>query len=90
MSLQTVLDLLGKQKIIEDMVRTQASRQHDLVETVVHRQHLAELQTVLSRQSPAEIGKILEAVPPDDAKRLWGLIGADRLDDQQPVDARER
>ena len=81
MSLQTVLDLLGKQKIIEDMVRTQASRQHDLVETVVHRQHLAELQTVLSRQSPAEIGKILEAVPPDDAKRLWGLIGADRLDD---------
>ncbi|TAN61435.1 MAG: magnesium transporter CorA, partial [Magnetospirillum sp.] len=81
MSLQTVLELLGKQKIVEDMVRTQTGRHADLVETVVHRQHLAELQTVLSRQSPSEIGRILEAVPPEDATRLWPLIAPERHDD---------
>lgn len=81
MSLQSVIELLNKQKIVEGMVRAQPSRRHELVESVVHKQHLAELQTVLARLSVSEIGKILEAVSLDDAKRLWPLIESDRLND---------
>ncbi|OAN43004.1 magnesium transporter [Paramagnetospirillum marisnigri] len=81
MSLQTVLELLGKQKIVEAMVRSQASRQHELVEGITHKQHIAELHSVLARQSATEIGRILEAVPVEDAQRLWPLLPPDRIND---------
>ena len=41
MSLQSVIELLNKQKIVESMLHNQPMRRHDLVETVVHKQHLA-------------------------------------------------
>lgn len=81
MSLQTVLDLLSKQKLVEEMVRAQSSTHQHVVETLVHKQHIVELQKVLGRQSPVEVGKILEAVPTDDALRLWPLIEPGRRSD---------
>lgn len=81
MSLQTVLELLGKQKIVENMVRSQGSHRQEIVENLVHRQHIVDLQKVLSRQTPIEIGKILEAIPREDAERLWLLIDGERQND---------
>ena len=81
MSLEKVLELLGKQKIVEGMVHSQAGRQHDLVESLVQKQHIVELQAMLARQSPPEIGRILGALPPDDATRVWRLVAPERLDD---------
>ncbi|MBI3446523.1 MAG: magnesium and cobalt transport protein CorA [Magnetospirillum sp.] len=81
MSLQTVLELLAKQKIVETMVHTQNTRQHDLVEGIVHKQHIVELEMVLARQTSSEIGRVLESVPLEDARRLWSLIAAERQDD---------
>lgn len=81
MSLQAIIELLNKQKIVETMVRTQGSRRHDLVETVVHRQHLAELQATLARLPAAEIGRIIDALSIEDAKRLWEQVGREREDD---------
>ncbi|MBX9634981.1 MAG: magnesium transporter CorA [Magnetospirillum sp.] len=81
MSLPAVLDLLNKQKLVEGMVRNQTMRRQDLVETVVHKQHSAELQALLSRQSAQEIGKILEALSIEDARLLWKLVAEDREDD---------
>ena len=81
MSLKSVIDLLNKQKIIEGMVRTQPMQRHELVEMVVHKKHLAELQTVLASLSVGEIGKILAELPLDDARLIWQQIDADRLND---------
>ncbi len=81
LSRQAIIELLNKQKLVEGMVRAQSQPHHELVESVLHKQHLAELQTVLARLPVTEIGNILEAVSPDDAKRLWQLIEGDRLND---------
>jgi len=81
MTLKSVVDLLNKQKIIEGMVRTQPMQRHELVERVVHKKHLAELQTVLASLSVSEIGKILAELPLDDARLLWQQIEANRLND---------
>ncbi|MGE5516862.1 MAG: CorA family divalent cation transporter [Bacteroidota bacterium] len=81
MSLTVIQDLLSKQKIVEDMVRSQSSARHDLVETVVHKQHLAELRALLDRLSAAEIGSILENLTAEDAGQLWQLLDDDRAND---------
>ncbi|MBI5164887.1 MAG: magnesium transporter CorA [Magnetospirillum sp.] len=78
---QTIVDLLHKQKIVESMVRNQAMPRRELVETVVHQQHLAELQVLLARLPVAEIGRILDSLPVDDARLLWALVDEERIDD---------
>ena len=49
MHLQRVRDILGRQKMIEDMIRVQTMPRQEIVETLVQRQHLAELKSLLER-----------------------------------------
>lgn len=81
MSLSVIQDLLSKQKIVEGMVRSQSSARHDLVETVVHKQHLAELRTLLDRLPAGEIGTILDSLSTEDATQLWQLLNDERAND---------
>jgi magnesium transporter len=81
LSLQTVAELMSKQKRIEGMVRNQPMHKHDLVETVVHKQHRAELRKHLERLSTSELGTILQTLPEDDAHRLWA-----QMDEEQDYD----
>lgn len=81
MSLEKVSALLKKQKIVEDMIRNQQMPRQDLVETVVHRQHLAELEQLMISLSAVEIGYILEALPIEDARLLWEQIPQERQND---------
>jgi len=81
MSLQVVIELLSKQKVVEHMLRHQHMQRHDLVESVTHKQHLTELQTVLGKLSPSEISAIFEAVPLEDARLLWALVRPEIADD---------
>lgn len=74
-------ELIRKHRVVEEMVRTQNSRNHDVVETLVHRQHLVELKSALARLSPFEIGKNLESLAFDDALLLWQQVPADRHND---------
>jgi magnesium transporter len=92
MSLQAVTELLAKHKIVEEMVHAQPSRRQELVETVVHKQHLAELQSLLGRLPAAELGRILELLPLEDAILLWPQIEAGRQNDvlwELPADLSE-
>ena len=66
--------LLNKQKLIESMVHQNDSRRHEIVESLVHRQHLAELDSKLKRLHTADIAYILEILPQDDRMRLWHLL----------------
>jgi magnesium transporter len=48
-SLQQVITLLDKHKLVEDLVHRQSMHNHDLVESLVHKQNLQELQKKLDQ-----------------------------------------
>ncbi|CAK0742225.1 hypothetical protein WCLP8_1300001 [uncultured Gammaproteobacteria bacterium] len=81
MSQKDIAELLSKHRIVKSMVHAQVSRNHDVVETLVHRQHLVELQTLLSQLSPTEIGKSLDALTLEDAELLWQQVEPKRRND---------
>lgn len=74
-------DLLGKQMLVEGVVHGQSMPRHALVETIVHRQHLTELESKVACLPAGEIGGILESLELDDAQVLWRRIPEDRKND---------
>lgn len=83
MSFEKVSEMLKKQKRVEDVVHGQSMSmpRQDIVETLVQRQHLAELNNLLVQLPVGEIGSILETLPVEDAKRLWAQIPQEREND---------
>jgi magnesium transporter len=77
-SLQQVLALLSRQRIVEQLVHKQDMRRHELVESLVHKQNLAELQNKLDHLHPADVAYILEGLPLEDRLTVWHLVKADR------------
>ncbi|CAG0948569.1 Magnesium transporter MgtE [Methylophilaceae bacterium] len=77
-SLQQVITLLNKHKLIEGLVHKQDMPKQELVETLVHRQNLAELQKKLDALHPADVAYILEALPLDQRLDVWELVKAER------------
>lgn len=73
-AIQLVRDLLSKQKLVENMVHKTESANKELIESLVHRQHLVELQTKLSRLHTADIAHILESLPIKDRNLVWDQI----------------
>jgi magnesium transporter len=78
---EQVSEMLKKQKRVEGMVHNQSMPRHDFVETLVQRQHLAELQNLLGQLSATEIGNILDCLSIEDAKLLWQQIVEGRQND---------
>ncbi len=85
MSIEAIATLLAKQKLVESMIHNQNQNQNtprqEVVETLVYRQHLVELETLLAKLSVKEIGDILEALPLPDAQLLWVRIPKERESD---------
>ena len=77
-SLQQVISLLEKHRLIEELVHKQEMPKHALVEQLVHKQNLIELQKKLDALHPADVAYILEALPLEDRLNLWDLVKADR------------
>jgi len=78
--LAQVVELLYRHKIVEDLAHRQGQEgQHQaVVENLVHRQNLVELQRKLEALHPADIAHILEALPLDDRLTVWQLVKSDR------------
>jgi magnesium transporter len=77
-NLREVQEMLHRQKLVENLVGRQEMPKHDLVESLVHKQHLAELRARLDRLHPADIAYILEALPLEERLAVWTLVKADR------------
>jgi len=77
-SLQQVIHLLNKHKLVEDLVHKQDMPRHALVESLVHKQNLAELQKKLDSLHPADVAYILESLPLDHRLIVWDLVKAER------------
>jgi magnesium transporter len=78
MHLEKIAEILRKHKRVEGMVHGLNMPRHDIVENLVQRQHLAELQNLVAQLSADEIGRILESLPVEDAKLLWEQIPDER------------
>jgi magnesium transporter len=77
-NLRHIVQLLEKHRLVEALVdRDRASPRHELIESLVHRQHLVELQHKLRSLHPADIAYILEALPLDDRLLVWRQIQED-------------
>ena len=76
--LAQVQSLLTKMRLVEELVHRQGGPRQDLVENLVHKQNLAELQRKLEQLHPADVAYILEALPLDERLLVWDLVKAER------------
>ena len=77
-SLQQVIPLLDKHRLVESLVHSQQMPNHELVESLVHKQNLQELQKKLDALHPADVAYILEALPLEQRLDVWELVKAER------------
>ncbi|PKO84702.1 MAG: magnesium and cobalt transport protein CorA [Betaproteobacteria bacterium HGW-Betaproteobacteria-11] len=77
-SLREVQALLAQQKRVESLVHRQDSPRRELVENLVHKQHLAALRDKLVQLSAADVARILEALPQDESLLIWELVAPER------------
>jgi magnesium transporter len=78
-SLQQVITLLNKHRLVEELLDKQEDMpRHDLVQSLVHKQNLAELQKKLDALHPADVAYILEALPLEQRLDIWELVKAER------------
>src|SRR6056300_56179 len=76
--LKDVNDLLGKNKIVEDLVDKQEMPKQKLIKNLVQKQNLSSLGKLLNSLHPADVAFILESLPLDDRLIVWDLVRADR------------
>jgi len=76
--LEQVTDLLRRNALAEEFVRRQDMPRQGLVEGLIHKLHLVELQKKLDALHPADVAYILEALPLDQRLIVWDLVKADR------------
>src|SRR4030067_3432412 len=79
--LKEVESLLHKRALVEEVVHRQEiprEDRHVLVDTLLHKQHLAELHRKLDSLHPADIAYILEALPIEQRLLVWDLVKSER------------
>ena len=79
-ALARVQSVLGRQQRVEAL----AQREHlpheekkPLVESLIHRQHLTELRSIVDWLHPADIAYVLEALPPEERLLVWDSVKAE-------------
>ena len=74
--LHQVQNLLDKHTLVEMLARKQEmprQERHELLDSILHKQHLAELQNKLSNLHSSDIAFILEALPIEQRLLVWDL-----------------
>jgi len=83
--LEQVTELLDKQKLEETILLHQEMPRHDLIETLLHKQHQVALKHKLDQLHSADIAYILEALPVEQRLIVWNLVKSE-LDGQILLD----
>ena len=76
--LQRVTELLHKHELVESLVHRQQGPRQQLVEGLVHKLHLVELQKLLDALHPADVANLLESLPVVQRLIVWDLVKAER------------
>jgi len=80
-----VIELLNKQKLEETILQHQTMPRHELVETLLHKQHQVALKLKLDQLHSADIAYILEALPLEQRLVIWNMVKSE-LDGQILLD----
>jgi magnesium transporter len=80
-SLNEIVRLLDRHRVLETMAHQQESPKRDLLEQLQHRQNVAELGKKLRGLHAADIAYILEALPPEDRLTVWGEVDPEQAGD---------
>lgn len=73
-SKQAILDILEKHRLVSELLQKQDMAHHDLVETLVRKENIAQLQRILAHLPATEIARILEELPQADTLMIWGQL----------------
>jgi magnesium transporter len=80
-NLEAVERLIARQRLVENLAHRQGEndpRKPGLVEGLVHKQNMAELQKRLDGLHAADVAYVLENLPLEDRRLVWGLVRSDR------------
>jgi magnesium transporter len=72
--------LLSRHRLVENLVNRQKAPKHLLIESIVHKQSVGELSSLLNRLDAVDTARILEALSPEDRLLAWEQIREDHLD----------
>jgi magnesium transporter len=72
--------LLARQRRVENLVHRQSMPRHDLVESLVQKQHLVELYKLLARLDDHTVARLLETLPEAERLLTWAQIPDERVD----------
>ncbi|MDD5460391.1 MAG: magnesium transporter [Methylococcales bacterium] len=72
--LQDIVTLLEKQQLENSLVQRGPAINHELIESMLHKQHQTRLQEKFALLHPADIASILESLPLDQRKIVWDAI----------------
>jgi len=81
MSIEKLIDMMNKQKLIDGMIQNQKMNRHDFVENLIQKQHDAELKNFIAKQTSEHLGGFLDGLNLENAKVLWEKIPAEREND---------
>ena len=77
-SLDEVTRLLDKHRVLDTLAHRQEGPKRDLLESLQHRQNLAELSRRVRAMHGADLAYVLEALPPDDRRLVWEQATAEQ------------
>jgi magnesium transporter len=72
--LEQITTLLQRHRSAEDFVRRQDAPRQELVEGLINKLHVVELQKKLDELHPADVAYVLEALPLDQRLIVWDLV----------------
>ncbi len=75
---QQLLNFIKKHRLIEEFVHKQDMPHHDLVESLVRKQNLVKLQSMLNQVEPQIVAQILEELSAEDQIFIWDQINNER------------
>lgn len=73
--------LLSRQKLLEDLVKRQDMPRHDLVESLVQKQNLTEMNKFIEKLSSKELARILSDLSENERGVVWMQVPDSRRDE---------
>lgn len=81
-ALTEIQELLGRHHVVLELAHRQShgedADRHQLVASLVERQHLNELAARLDRMHPADVAYVLESLPQSDRITVWDMVKPER------------
>lgn len=81
MSIEKLIDMMNKQKLIDGMIHNQQMTRQDFVESLIQKQHDAELKNFIAKQSSTDLGNYIDELSLESAAILWQKIPPEREND---------